>query len=389
MNYNITYISYSTDDEDLKNRSLSILNEFFQKNEYEIQDEYAGILFVASGGSEQVAKDVVADKDNIIILCHREQNSFAATMEIASYFRSKGKRVSVIDVMSIDAFDEFKEVHQVVIALESLHGQRAAVIGEISSWLINSDIDNKLIGDKLGVEMLRLPWSQLGNHKSCDPSKELFSFFPDMEESKLAETAKVYRLLENIISEYGLDAFSLECFSMVQKDKVTACLPLAVMNTKNTVAACEGDVCSMIGSMLLKAISGVIPWQANVAEIKTESILFAHCTAPLMHLSSHNITTHYETDCGTAIQGKFNKGQYGAFRINNTLDKYMMLEGEIVDTPTHSFACRTQIDFSTSKEQTAILKNSSLGNHHLIFPANHIPVLIKLMEVLQVERVDV
>ena len=387
MNYKITYISYSVDDQDLRSRSVSILDDFFKDKNYKIQNEYGGILFVASGGSEQIVKEIVNEEPNIILLCHRESNSYAATMEIASYFRSEGKRVSVIDVMMTGAFEEFEKVQNVYHAVELLSGQKAAVIGEISDWLINSDIDNELVRERLGVQLLRLPWSELGDYNSCEPSKELINFFPDIAEKNLVETARVYELLDRIITQYDLSAISVECFSMVRNDKVTACLPLAVINTKNTVAACEGDVCSMIGSMLIKAVSGIIPWQANVAEIKHDSILFAHCTAPLMHLTSFNITTHYESNCGTAIQGKFIKGEYGVFRINNSLDKYMLLEGQIIETPSHSFACRTQIEFRTSNEQTALLKNNGLGNHHLIFPAEYISVVEKMMEVLQVERV--
>ena len=385
MAYEIAYVAYSEDDLELKNRSISILNDFFEGKEYIIKNEFCGILFVASGGSEQIAKKIINEEHNVILLCHRESNSYAATMEIASYFRSQGKRVSVIDVMMLKAFEEFEEIQNVYRTIKLLSGQKAAVIGEVSDWLINSDIDNELIRDRLGVELLRLPWSLLGDYNSCEPSKELFNFFPDIDKNKLVETARVYELLESIITKYSLNAISVECFSMVMKDKVTACLPLAVLNTKNTVAACEGDVCSMIGSMIIKAISGIIPWQANVAEIKNDSILFAHCTAPLPHLKSFNITTHYESNCGTAIQGKFNKGEFGVFRINNKLDKYMLLEGQIVDTPSHSFACRTQIEFSTSNEQTAMLKNNGLGNHHLIFPAEYIPVVEKMMEVLKVD----
>ncbi len=162
---------------------------------------------------------------------------------------------------------------------------------------------------------------------------------------------------------------------------------MAVFNTKNIVAACEGDVSSMIGKMIIRALIDIVPWQANVAEIKEERILFAHCTAPLNHLSSFNITTHYESNCGTAIQGKFKEGSVGAFRINSKLDSYMLLEGEISDTPNHDFACRTQIEFKTTKEQTDLLKNKSLGNHHLIFPAEYIPLVARMMQQLQIKRV--
>ena len=171
------------------------------------------------------------------------------------------------------------------------------------------------------------------------------------------------------------------------RDKVTACLPLAVLNNNGSVAACEGDICSMIGKMLVSAVSETIPWQANVANIKDDTVLFAHCTAPLNLLKSFEITTHYETNCGTAVQGEFAEKEVGVFRVNSTLDKYMLLDGEVINTPNHNFACRTEIEFKTSQEQADLLKNSSLGNHHLIFPKADIPVLVKMMNLLNIDRV--
>ncbi len=388
MTYKIAYISYDADDKELKNHSISILNIFFDDKNYEITSELSSIIFIGSGGSENLAKEITKSIKDIVLLCHKENNSYAATMEIASYLRNQGKRVSIIDVMSLNAFEELVEVQKVYQAIDLLSKQRAAVIGEVSDWLINSDIEDTRIKEKLGIEMLRLPWDKLDDYRKQEPSQELIDYFPNFDKNKLEETSRVYKLLKNIVSQYKLSAISVECFSMVRRDQVTACLPLAVLNTKNIVAACEGDVCSMIGKMIILNISGIVPWQANVAHLKDEAIFFAHCTAPLTNLETFNITTHYESNCGTAIQGQFKKEPVGAFRINSELDSYMLLEGEITETPNHSFACRTQIEFSTTKEQTDLLKNKSLGNHHLIFPVKYVPLVIRMMDMLQIKRVD-
>ena len=388
MTYKITYISYSESDLELKNRSQSILNNFFKDEAYEFQNEFDGVIFVASGGSEQKTLKIIQGANNCILLCHRESNSYAASMEIASYLRDLNIAVNIIDVKQANALTDFKESLIVNQAIESMHKQKAAVIGEVSDWLINSDIKEDILKKKLGIEMLRLPWDELDDYRQKESSQEFLTYFPEQTPSTLMDTAKVYQLLEQVVEEHALSAISVECFSMVNRDQVTACLPLSVLNTKNIVAACEGDVCSMIGKMMIRAISNQVPWQANVAEIKDENILFAHCTAPLSSLSSFDITTHYESNCGTAIQGKIKKGDVGVFRINSHLDKYMLLEGEIVHNPKHSFACRTQIEFKTTKDQCTLLKDKGLGNHHLIFPAKHIPILKRMMHQLQINSVN-
>ena len=388
MTYKIAYITYSGDDQELMNRSNIILTDFFVDEDYEIQTECKGIVFIASGGSEKNAIEITKNNDNITLLCHRESNSFAATLEIASYLRSKDKRVNIIDVMAPNAFTNFVEIQKVNQAIECLSKQKAAIIGKVSDWLINSDIENAIIKEKLGIELLRIPWNQLDDYRKKEASKEFLHHFPDFDEDQLTDTAKVYSLLKSVVKQYALSAISVECFSLVTRDKVTACLPLAVLNMKNKVAACEGDICSMLGKMLIRAIAGEIPWQANIAEIKEQTVLFAHCTAPLNVLKSFDITTHFETNCGTAIRGKFEKQEVGVFRIDNKLEKFMLLQGEIVNTPDYDFACRTQIEFKTSKEQISLLKEKSLGNHHLLFPAKHIPLLECMMQTLGLSRVN-
>jgi len=388
MNYNIAYLSSDDQNQSIKSRSEQILKEFLGGDSYAWNQEEGPLLFIGSGGSEQNAVRLTKGFTNITLLCHRESNSYAATIEIAAYLREQGKRASIIDVFAPQALEEFEMLQMVNQALESLSKQKAALIGEVSDWLIISDVENQLVKKKLGIELQRLPWSLIGEHHHKKVSEDFLLHFRDFEQESLLETAKVYQLLEDVIKKNNLTAISVECFSMVMKDQVTACLPLAVLNAQNIVAACEGDICSMLGKMLIRAISGHIPWQANVADIKEDTVLLAHCTAPLSSLKSFDVTTHFETGVGTAIKGEFEKEKVGVFRVNSKLDKYTLIEGDIIDTPSHGFACRTQIELSTTPEQSDLLKNKSLGNHQLIFPIKYAPLVERMMLVLEMERVS-
>lgn len=388
MTNSIAYLSYNNDDLELMNRSKQILDDFFNPESYVLNSDEGQLLFIASGGSEQNAERLTTEHQNIILLCHRENNSFAAAMEIAAFLRAQNKRASIIDIFASSAFSEFEELQKVNRALEALSKQKAALIGEVSDWLIISDVNTQLVKERLGIELMHLPWSKLPDYREKESSAEFLEYFPGVNPEKLKETAKVYSLLQEVIEENSLSAISVECFSMVVRDRVTACLPLAVLNKKNKVAACEGDICSMLGKMLVAAVAEEIPWQANIAEIKDETILFAHCTAPLNVLKSFDITTHFETNCGTAVRGKFEKQRMGVFRVNNKLDKYTLLEGDIINTPDYDFACRTQIELRVEKKQAKLLKDKSLGNHQLIFPAKYIAIMERMMQVLEISKVE-
>ena len=387
MEYNLAYISYNNNDQGLKERSVELLEGFFGSRNFSFNEVEGHVLFVASGGSEQHAVRLTKNSKDVIVLCHRENNSFAAAMEIAAFLRSQNKRVSLVDVLAAKALDEFNAMLKVNNALRDLAGEKVALIGDVSDWLIVSDVEDQIIKEKLGVELLRIPWDSLEDYKAQKASVPFMDHFPNVDRSLLNETAKVYSMLEKVVSEENLSAISVECFSMVVSNNVTACLPLAVLNQKKIVAACEGDICSMLGMMMILAVTDEVPWQANVAEIKNEMVLLAHCTAPLGALKSFEIATHFETNCGTAIRGKFGNQKVGVFRVDNNLQDYMLLQGDIVNTPDYNFACRTQVELKMEAEQVQLLKSKSLGNHHLVFPARHIPVVERLMDALVIEKV--
>lgn len=133
---------------------------------------------------------------------------------------------------------------------------------------------------------------------------------------------------------------------------------------------CEGDLVSIAGMMLLKEITAHIPWMANLAGIKGNSALLAHCTAPTDLLADFSIQTHFETDKGTAIQGYFEEDRVTLFRFDNKLSRAFLTTGSITDRPTFPFACRTQILVELPAQAMKSLKENPLGNHHLVLPGD-------------------
>jgi L-fucose isomerase-like protein len=356
--------------------------------EYEFTDVSEEVFFIASGGSERQALDHSKLRNQIILLCHRESNSYAATMEIAAYLRSLDKKVLIVDVFSHNALDQFLNGLKASRAINMLKGEKAAVIGDVSEWLIHSDIDKDILESKLGIELTKIQWNQIGDFRTYSESSSFISNFDGVKQELLKDTSKVFSLLSDVIEKNELSAISVECFPMVREHEVTACLPLSVLNKEGVVAACEGDVCALIGKMILRSIYKEIPWQVNIAEIRDESILLAHCTAPLNMYSEYEITTHYETNCGTAIQGKIKENELAIFRINKDLSSYMLIEGKGVDCPNYDFACRTQLEFYCGPDQVQLLKSKALGNHHLVFPSKYAPVVRTMMELLAIQEVQ-
>ena len=149
----------------------------------------------------------------------------------------------------------------------------------------------------------------------------------------LNQASQVLTLLRQVVSKNRLSAVAVECFSLVQQRKVTACLALAQLNTEGVVAACEGDLASMAGMMLLGAFAGSVPWMANTTRITSKSLFLSHCTVPYNMVSDVSLPTHYETDCSLAVKGTMLANEVTLFRLSGPLDKAFVAEGVVIARP--------------------------------------------------------
>ena len=224
--------------------------------------------------------------------------------------------------------------------------------------------------EKLGVELVRIPWKDAGDYRKFDPDADFVEHFHGCKHYDTEDASRVNSLLKKLIDEHQLDAITVECFSLVQENEVTACLGLSFLNDLGIPSGCEGDLCSILGMMLVNEIAGEMPWMANVASIKGNEVLFAHCTAPTSILSEYHVNTHFETGKGTAVNGRFDKKDVTVFRLNNTLDRLFYAHGKTLEGIYEKHACRTQLHVEFEPDIIQELKENPLGNHHLILPGD-------------------
>jgi L-fucose isomerase-like protein len=84
------------------------------------------------------------------------------------------------------------------------------------------------------------------------------------EASKQAfeKVARLYIALDEIAKK-GYDAVAIDCFPFILKHGVTPCIPLAMLNKKGVVVACEAGIPVAFGMMIAKALTGRSGWIAN------------------------------------------------------------------------------------------------------------------------------
>jgi L-fucose isomerase-like protein len=337
---------------------------------YLFTDSDHEVLFFLTGGTELSAMKLVSPGHYYLLVGSQHDNSYASATEVKAHLNEMKIPSLLLDEEEAVTSTILNDYLTVKKAMTNLKGKKLGLIGKVSDWLISSEISSDIVEKKLGIELTLIPWSELPHFSEFKSSASFLETFSGVKNIDLTETAKVSEFLMHIIESKNLDAVTVECFPMVKKDGVTACLPLAKFNNDGIPAGCEGDLTAIAGMMLCKELTGTIPWIANINKVSNEACIFSHCTIAPGLVSEFSVKTHFETGVGTAIQGKFKNDQITIFRFDKHLSKAFIATANITGRPKSDTACRTQIEVKLTEDEVKLLKHAPLGNHHLIFPGD-------------------
>lgn len=350
--------------------AVNRIEKLISPENYTLTETNPDVLYFLTGGSEQSAIKQVSAGHFYLLIASRHNNSCASATEVKAYLNDMNIQSVLLDEEEAETTALLKDFFTVKHALENLNGKKLGLIGQVSDWLISSAIPSDVLEAKLGIKLNVIPWSELAHFSEFKASDAFLGYFSCEKQFDLTETAKVSELLTDTIQKWNLNAITVECFPLVKKDSVTACLPLAKFNNDGIPAGCEGDLTAIAGMMLCKELTGVIPWIANINKATDEVCVFSHCTIPPGLVSDFSIKTHFETGEGTAIEGHFKDDLITIFRFDKNLSKAFIASANITGRPKSESACRTQIEVKLTANEVRLLRESPLGNHHLIFPGD-------------------
>ena len=352
------------------NNAVKRVDKLISPGNYTLAESDPDVLFFLTGGSELSATKQVSARNFYLLIGSQHDNSYASATEVKSYLNEKLIPSMLLDEAEAETTAILRDFITIKQALKSLHGKKLGLIGQISDWLIASAIPAALLESKFGIKLIEIAWKELAHFSEFTASDAFLASYSGIKHFDLTETAKVSELLSNTIQKWNLDAITVECFPMVQQDSVTACLPLARFNNEGIPAGCEGDLTAIAGMMLCKELTGIIPWMANINKATDEVCMFSHCTIAPGLVSDFSVKTHFETGKGTAIAGNFKGDLITIFRFDNKLSKVFIATATITGRPKSVTACRTQIEVKLTDNEVKLLRESPLGNHHLIFPGD-------------------
>ncbi len=363
-------LAYNGAPESMFNDGKRRLHELFPGEAFDFSAADPGLFVFLSGGSEREALQHIQPGKFLLLAAFEENNSYAAATEVKAHFDAIGQECLLTDLKNETDRRCIVDYIQAGTAHDKLQGKRLGLIGRVSEWLVASDVAGAALASKFGIDLVKIPWEEVRSYKECTPGPEFLSAYTTDGAFDIGDAGRVHVALSELVTERRLDAITVECFSLVKANSVTACLALSKLNDDGIPAGCEGDLASIAGIMLVQEVTGIIPWMANTIKVEADRVKFAHCTAPATLMSKFKIDTHYETGLGTSITGEFAGDDVTIFRIDRTLGRAFLECGTIVGRPASSDACRTQIEVTLPEATAGVLKHAPLGNHHLIIPGD-------------------
>ncbi len=326
------------------------------------------VMAVLTGGTEAqfvhlVEEGLVDLHKPVYLMVSGHSNSLAAALEILSYIRAHkgvGKVMMSADDTEIPEVSETAHLTQMPAAavLKSDKPMRLGVVGFPSDWLISSGVNYKDVLDRMNIELVDIPISEITSLGEVDPGM------------KGAEA--IYERLKELVEMNRLQGVTLRCFDLLTTVKNTGCIALSKLNDEGIPAACEGDIPTLLTMMVCKRLTGELCFQVNPARIHQDGeMLFAHCTLPLGMTEKHEYTTHFESGIGVAIHGDLPTGDYTLVKLSGDMKRLLAVDVKLERCQFEANLCRTQVWIKADPEVAQYFLTNPIANHHVLIKGHH------------------
>jgi hypothetical protein len=264
-----------------------------------IQTESPDILFFGLPRSNMGSGSIPFSLDYIdvpMVLLPPIPELIMMEANVAAAFRTKGS-----NALLANSEAHAIELMKILAAPNLLEGKRAVIYGKpfASTSVPSPNLDVETIYNRTGVHIEYRPIEQLVPMlEKVDPAaakkemerwkKEAASVVEATDEAIL-EASKMYVLLRSIIDKEGLSGISIDCLSYSFDSKrilPLPCLAFTRLRDEGFAFPCEADVCGMLSSMMLQAVSQKPSYFCNISsvDIDKSSAVLRHCVAPLQLL---------------------------------------------------------------------------------------------------------
>ena len=344
-------------------------------------------FIISTGGVENIFLDLLKRNlvgTNVTLIADGRFNSLAASMEILTYLNNNNIKAFIAYGSNEEISARLKDLTHIDFVNEqcgsaalSLSGDKIAVFGEPSDWLIASNVDRDFLKQKFYIDFVDIPLDTLFRRFSLIDDNMVEFLTTDFQavtsrgettERDLLDSLKIYLAINQICQENNCTCATVRCFSIIEKLKATGCLALALLNDEGIDAACEGDLQSLLSMILVRRITGMPSFMANPSAMSKDNhtTTFAHCTVPTTMCRRYGFRSHFESQCGLAVAGEFSPSEvYTIFKWGGEkLDRFFVEEAVSVVAPSNENLCRSQLTLNFYNPEYML--NNPIGNHHII-----------------------
>ena len=344
-------------------------------------------FIISTGGVENIFLDLLKRNlvgTNVTLIADGRFNSLAASMEILTYLNNNNIKAFIAYGSNEEISARLKDLTHIDFVNEqcgsaalSLSGDKIAVFGEPSDWLIASNVDRDFLKQKFNIDFVDIPLETLFRRFSLIDDNMVEFLATDFQavtsrgettERDLLDSLKIYLAINQICQENNCTCATVRCFSIIEKLKATGCLALALLNDEGIDAACEGDLQSLLSMILVRRITGMPSFMANPSAMSKDNhtTTFAHCTVPTTMCRRYGFRSHFESQCGLAVAGEFSPSEvFTIFKWGGEkLDRFFVEEAVSVVAPSNENLCRSQLTLNFYNPEYML--NNPIGNHHII-----------------------
>ncbi len=250
-------------------------------------------------------------------------------------------------------------------AVKHLKGAKIGLIGGIAPGFYDFTYDPRITSSKLGVKVdstmefsdVRQKAVSYTDEEIRQEVEELRSEYgcirSEMDGEHIETSARVFKAFKDIVAEKGYDAVAISCWPKFRKEMgIVVCAVIGRLLEHGILAACEGDVDSIMTAMLMRDLTGIQPMLMDMSKFDAadQSVLMWHCGSAPSHYADHSGCTlagHYKP--GSHVTGEddikvvgVNDMYYGArpvtvARLTNDYKNMLLFSGSFIEKKDHSF----------------------------------------------------
>ncbi len=340
----------------------------------------AAFLALATGGTEHLALSALEGLDGapVVVASIPLANSLSSLLELKPVLPRGAAAVHLpsLDPGDSDAVSVFESAVRGLWAARRVRGLRLGLIGKPSPWLVYSLPSGEALA-RLGVELVEVGVDEfVGLVEGSEPDEALGRRLVEAAESadlapgEPGRSLRVMEAVRRLARDRGLGAVSPACWWFYKRTGANACLAHALLNDEGLVVGCEGDVPSTIAMALASYASGSPAFFANIADLRGNEVLVAHCTAPFSLGTRYRLMRHFITGGSVTSRVAFKPYEkWTLVRLSPDASKLRVAVGDLVDgDPGREMQCESQLILRVPGARR--LLEESMGNHHIVVPGD-------------------